>query len=109
MPAGIGTWGQRWARDIRPEDLDPGWLVWNEHRRLNTAGMPPGRTVIHIEFTDGPRNGRYFWLVSNDSRVEVSLKNPGYAVDIDMRTTVQVLAESWRGIRPVRRFRIGCC
>ncbi|MBS0385342.1 MAG: helix-turn-helix transcriptional regulator, partial [Proteobacteria bacterium] len=22
---GIGVWGQRWARDIRPDDLDPGW------------------------------------------------------------------------------------
>ena len=101
--AGIGSWGQRWARDIRPEDLDPGWLVWNVHRRLNTAEMPPGRTVIQIEFTDGPRNGRYFWLVSNDGRVEVCLKNPGYAVNLQVRTTVRVLAESWRGIRSVRQ------
>src|SRR5262249_7065935 len=40
----IGEWGQRWARDIRPQDLDPGWLVWMMHRRLNTPVMPPGRT-----------------------------------------------------------------
>jgi hypothetical protein len=77
--------------------------VWNVHRRLNTAEMPPGRTVIHIEFTDGPRNGRYFWLVSNDGRVEVCLKHPGYAVDLHVRTTVRVLAETWRGIRSVRQ------
>src|SRR5687767_13359622 len=25
----VGTWGQRWARDMEPDDLDPGWLVWN--------------------------------------------------------------------------------
>lgn len=100
---GIGEWGQRWARDIKPEDLDPGWLVWNVHRRLNVAEMPTGRTVIHIEFTDGPRDGRYFWLVSNDGRVEVCLKNPGYAIDLHVRTTVRALAETWRGIRSIRQ------
>jgi len=50
----IGEWGQRWARDLRADDLDPGWLVWGMHRRLNIAAMPPGRTVIEIEFTDAP-------------------------------------------------------
>jgi len=29
---GIGTWGQRWAREIEDQDLDPGWLVWNMRR-----------------------------------------------------------------------------
>lgn len=100
---GIGQWGQRWARDIKPEDLDPGWLVWNVHRRLNPTAMPPGRTTIHIEFSDGPRNARYFWLVSQYGHVEVCLKNPGYAVDLTVRTTVRVLAETWRGIRSVRQ------
>jgi DNA-binding HxlR family transcriptional regulator len=98
----IGEWGQRWARDIRPEDLDPGWLVWNMHRRLNKSEMPAGRTVIQIEFTDAPRNHRYFWIVNSDGDVEVCLKHPGHAVDVSMRASVRVLAEVWRGIRPLR-------
>lgn len=40
---GIGEWGQRWARDIKPADFDPGWLVWNIRRRMNTAAMPRGQ------------------------------------------------------------------
>lgn len=99
----IGEWGQRWARDIKPEDLDPGWLVWNIHRRLNTAEMPSERTVIEIEFSDAPRNHRNFWLVNTNGDVEVCLKSPGYAVDLTVRTTVRVMAEVWRGIRSVRR------
>ncbi len=99
----IGEWGQRWARDIRPEDLDPGWLVWNIHRRLDTDAMPPGRTVIAIEFSDAPRNHRNFWLVNTDGDVEVCLKPPGFVVDLSVQTTVRVMAELWRGIRPVRR------
>ncbi|HZO55205.1 MAG TPA: winged helix-turn-helix transcriptional regulator [Bryobacteraceae bacterium] len=77
----VGEWGQRWARDIRPEDLDPGWLVWAMHRRLNTALMPPGRTVIQIEFVDAPAKQRRFWLVHCDGNVDVCLKDPGLRHD----------------------------
>lgn len=99
----IGEWGQRWARDISPEDLDPGWLVWNIHRRLDTSEMSPGRTVIQIEFADAPRNHRDFWLVHKDGDVEVCLKPPGFPVDLTVRTTVRIMAEVWRGIRDVRK------
>lgn len=99
----IGQWGQRWARDINPQDLDPGWLVWNMHRRLNTAEMPTGRTVIHIEFIDAPRNQRNFWLVAADDDVEVCLKPPGYPVNLLVRTTVGTMAGVWRGIRSLRQ------
>ena len=99
----IGEWGQRWAREIEPADLDPGWLVWNIHRRLDTAKMPRGRTVIHIEFTNARPSDRNFWLVHTDGDVEVCLKPPGYPVDLKVRTTVGVMAEVWRGIRPLKR------
>lgn len=99
--AAIGVWGQRWAREIRPEDLDPGWLVWNVHRRLNLAEMPPGRTIIEFEFTDMPSRQRRFWLLRSDGDVEVCLKPPGLASDVRVSTTVRVFAEVWRGVRPL--------
>lgn len=98
----IGEWGQRWARDIRPEDLDPGWLVWAMHRRLNTAVMPPGRTVIQIEFVDAPAKQRWFWLVHNDGNVDVCLKDPGYDMTVRVSTRVRTLAEVWRGLRSLK-------
>jgi DNA-binding HxlR family transcriptional regulator len=98
----IGEWGQRWARDIRPDDLDPGWLVWNIHRRLALPAMPPGRTVIEILFTDAPSRQRQFWLVKQENRVDVCLKPPGFESDIAVQTSVRVLAEVWRGIRSIR-------
>jgi hypothetical protein len=98
----IGEWGQRWARDIRPDDLDPGWLVWNIHRRLALPAMPPGRTVIEIFFTDAPARQRQFWLVKHEDRVDVCLKPPGFDTDLAVRTSVRVLAELWRGIRTIR-------
>lgn len=97
----IGEWGQRWARDIRPEDLDPGWLIWAMHRRLDTSAMPPGRTVIAIAFTDAPASQRRFWLVSQDGNVEVCVKPPGFEPDLTVRVGLRVMAEIWRGIRPI--------
>jgi DNA-binding HxlR family transcriptional regulator len=99
---GLGVWGQRWARDIRPEDLDPGWLVWNIHRRLNTEVMPPGRTVIEVDFTDAPANQSRFWLVQSGRSVEVCLSDPGWDVSVRISTTVRTLAEVWRGLRAIK-------
>lgn len=99
----IGQWGQRWARDIHPEDLDPGWLVWNIHRRLDTAAMPPSRTVIEIAFTDAPAGQRRFWLLHQNGDVDVCVKPPGFDVDVTLRTTVRSLAEVWRGLRAIRQ------
>jgi hypothetical protein len=99
--AGIAGWGQRWARYIRDEDLDPGWLVWSVHRRLNTALMPAGRTVIQICFSDAPAHQRSFWLVCAEGNVEVCVKSPGFDVDLLVTTRVRSFAEVWRGIRPL--------
>jgi DNA-binding HxlR family transcriptional regulator len=97
--ASVGAWGQRWAREIEARDLDPGWLVWAMHRRLNTSAMPTGRTVIEIVFTDAPASARRFWLVHNNGDVDVCVKRPGFDVDITLSGKTIVLAEIWRGIR----------
>lgn len=98
----IGHWGQRWAREIDSEDLDPGWLVWAMHRRIDTAAMPPGGVVIEIRFTDAPVAHRLFWLVCRHPEVQVCIKRPGFPVDVSVVTDVRSLAEVWRGIRTLR-------
>jgi DNA-binding HxlR family transcriptional regulator len=98
----FGEWGQRWARDMRPQDLDPGWLIWSIHRRLNTESMPDGRTVIEVEFVDAPAKQRRFWLVHMKGKVDVCLKDPGYDTTVRLSTRVRTLAEVWRGIRSIK-------
>lgn len=99
----IGNWGQRWAREIEREDLDPGWLVWAMHRRIDTSEMPNGRTVIAFHFTDAPRNHRLFWLVCKHPQVDVCVKPPGFEEDVSVKTDTRTMAEVWRGIRPLRQ------
>ena len=97
----IGQWGQRWARDIHDDDLDPGWLVWAMHRRLDTQAMPPGRMVIALTFPDAAATQRHFWLVCERHQVDVCLKPPGFEADLTVTTSVRILAEIWRGLRPL--------
>jgi DNA-binding HxlR family transcriptional regulator len=99
--ASIGAWGQRWARDIRAEDLDPRWLVWAMHRRLDTSAMPPGRTVIAFVFADAPANKRRVWLVCSDGDVDVCIKPPAFETDVTVRVGVRAMAEIWRGLRAI--------
>lgn len=98
----LAVWGQHWGRDMTTEDLDPGFLVWSMHMRLNTEAMPPGRTVLEFEFTGAPSDLRRFWLVNRDGAVDMCLKDPGYEVDVKIMADLRRFIETWRGIRNLR-------
>jgi DNA-binding HxlR family transcriptional regulator len=98
----IGEWGHRWARDLKPADLDPAALVWAMHRRLDLAAMPKGRTVIEFEFVDVRAPQRRFWLIHCDGDVDVCLKDPGFETTVRVSTRIRTLVEVWRGFRSLR-------
>jgi DNA-binding HxlR family transcriptional regulator len=98
----MATWGQRWARDMEPEDLDPAFLVWSLHTRFDATELPAGRTVIAFRFSDAPANCREFWLVCEDGDVQMCLKDPGYEEDLRVASNLRVFIETWRGFRNVR-------
>ena len=98
----LAAWGQRWARDMQPEDLDPAFLAWSMSTRLDTAAMPSGRTVIEFEFSGLPREFRRFWLVNDDGVVDMCLKHPGFESDVCVRADLQRFVEAWRGFRSLR-------
>lgn len=99
----LAAWGQRWARDMTTDDLDPGFLAWSMHTRLNTDAMPPGRTVIEFEFTGAPTDCRRFWLVNTDGVVDMCLKHPGFDVDLKVMSDLRLFVEAWRGFRSLRQ------
>ncbi len=98
----LAVWGQRWARDMTSDDLDPGFLLWSMHTRLNTEAMPPGRTVLEFEFSGAPKDCRRFWLVNNDGTVEMCQKDPGYEVDVKVMADLRLFIEAWRGLRSLK-------
>lgn len=99
----LGIWGQRWARSkLDRDDLDPTLLMWDIHRRLDTARLPAGRKVLRFEFDECPSATRFWWLVIENGEVDVCLKDPGYEVDLFVLSPLDVMTGVWMGDLPLR-------
>jgi DNA-binding HxlR family transcriptional regulator len=69
----MAVWGQQWARDMDMDDLDPGFLAWSMHLRIDGDRLPPGRTVLQFEFSGAPPDCRRFWLVCTGGNIDMCL------------------------------------
>jgi len=91
----LGRWGARWAfGEPREEELDPEVLVWWMHDRLDTSALPGRRQVFHLRFTD---ESRQFWIVVEEGVGSVCVTDPGYDVDLTVRSDLRALYEVWLG------------
>ena len=99
----MAVWGQQWARDMQMDDLDPAFLAWSMHLRMNGDAMPNGRTVLEFEFTGTPTDLRRFWLINVDGKLDMCLKHPGYDTDLLVKADIKTFTEAWRGFRDFRR------
>jgi len=84
-------------------DLNPAFLLWSMHKRLNTEEMPAGRTLLYFEFTGAPKTCRRFGLVNTDGVVDMRLFDPGHEVDVRVFANLLLFVETWRGFRDLRR------
>lgn len=96
---GLGRWGQRWARDMELDDLDPRHLAWSIHLRMNVEAMPEGRTVLQFEFTGAPADCQRFWIMNAAGTVEMCIEHPGFDVSLTVKSDLRRFVEAWRGIR----------
>ncbi|MEM7705498.1 MAG: helix-turn-helix domain-containing protein [Pseudomonadota bacterium] len=99
----MAVWGQRWARDMTTDDLDPAFLAWSMHLRLDTSVMPPGQTVMEFRFSGSPEQLDRFWLVKQADTVQMCLRDPGLEVDLLVRADLRRFIETWRGFRNLRK------
>jgi hypothetical protein len=97
----LGGWGQRWARtQLGREDLDPGLLMWDIHRRVDVDRLPERRVVVRFEFRGMPRASRCpttWWLILQRPEVDLCLKDPGFEVDLVVHADVAALTRVWMG------------
>ena len=92
----LGEWGVRWAfGEPKPEELDPGVLLWKMHQRVDRSRLPAGRTVIEFDFTG--RRGRRLWLVLTPQEVSVCLKPPGFDSDLILHSDLGFFYRVWLG------------
>jgi len=92
----LGEWGARWAfGEPREAELDGPLLLWRICRRIDD-GTYAERTVVRIDFRD---DRSWYWMVLDSRGASLCLKNPGFDVDVELRTDLRTLFEVWLGRR----------
>ena len=93
----IGAWGTRWIGELGDEDLDPKLLLWDMHRNVDHDAVPVGRSVVLFTFSDVPAGVRDWWLVLTRQEADVCDADPGFPVNVTVRTSLRRMTEIWRG------------
>ena len=92
----FGEWGAKWSfGEPRPDELDPGILLWWMRRRVALHSIPHRRTVIEFDFRSARK--RRFWLLLEPTEVSVCLKHPGFDVDVTVSTDITALYRVFSG------------
>ncbi|MGH8996096.1 MAG: winged helix-turn-helix transcriptional regulator, partial [Acidimicrobiales bacterium] len=95
---GLGEWGQRWVRsNYRPDELDPGLLLWDVRRNLTPGGLGAKPVTIHFVFPTVAAKHRFYWLVVDEHEVDLCLADPGRDVDVIIEADLRALTEVWMG------------
>ncbi len=94
----LGHWGKKWTgAKYRREELDPSILMMDMSRRLNPDALPQRKTVIHFEFRGAPARMSDYWFVLGDCEPDVCLIDPGFEVDLTVRTELRTMIAVWMG------------
>jgi DNA-binding HxlR family transcriptional regulator len=97
----LGVWGKRWAQArIDAHDLDAGLLMWDIRRHIRLEQVPDERRiVVRFHLTGAASAKQRWWLVIEHRKVELCLLDPGFDVDLSVRTSLRTLTEIWLGDR----------
>jgi len=92
----MGVWGHRCVRsDLRRRDLDADLLMWDIRRSVQAGKFPARRVVVEFAFRDAPSGMGRWWLVSTEGGTDLCLQDPGYEVDVIVRSSVHALTAVW--------------
>ena len=72
----IGERGVRWMSSLDEEDLDPAFLLWDVHRRIDHEALPRDCTVVALVFGDTVPELRYWWLLLTPDDVDICDEDP---------------------------------
>lgn len=98
MVEALGVWGQRWSRrQLADGEVDLGLLIWSLERGVDPTAFGGGRSVVHLTFTDQPKDKRQWWFVNDAGACELCLTDPGYDVDLYLVTTLPDMIYIVRG------------
>lgn len=94
----LGVWGKRWIRGAYDdEQLDSRLLMWDIHRGLRLELVPPPQVIVAFYLREPGGGRKAYWLVLRPDDAEICVTDPGYGVDLQVRTDVRTLTRVWMG------------
>lgn len=100
----LGIWGQRWVESsLTLKNLDPSLLMWDMRRSLDPTPLPPRRCTVNFLFPELKAGKNSWWLVIEGGSVDLCSTNPGFEVDLYVRSSLRSMTAVWMGHSTVRQ------
>lgn len=100
---GLGFWGTRWVESqLSLRNLDPSLLMWDMRRNLNPEPLPPRRCTIQFQYPELSAKQQNWWLVIDDGKVDLCSFDPGFDLDLMVRSSLKSMTAIWMGLAKVR-------
>lgn len=100
----LGVWGQRWVESsLSLKNLDPSLLMWDMRRHLDPMPLPPRKSTINFLYPELEPAKQSWWLVIDGDKVDLCATNPGFEVDLYVRSSLRSMTSVWMGLSTVQK------
>ena len=99
----LGVWGQRWVESsLSLKNLDPSLLMWDMRRNLAPPSLPDRRCTVKFDYPELSVGRKSWWLVVEGGTVDLCSIDPGYDVDLYVRSSLRSMTAVWMGISTLK-------
>jgi DNA-binding HxlR family transcriptional regulator len=99
----LGTWGQRWIESsLTLKNLDPSLLMWDMRRNLVPETLPDRRCTVEFVYPELAAGQKSWWLVIEGGMVDLCSVDPGYEVDLYVRSSLRSMTAVWMGVSTLK-------
>ena len=100
---GLGNWAHRWMESrLSLRNLDPSLLMWDMRRGVDTGQLPPRRCTIQFLYPELAAAQKSWWLVVENGKVDLCNFDPGYDLDLQVRSSLRSMTAIWMGLTTLR-------
>ena len=103
----IGIWGHRWVEsEPSLDNLDVQLLMWDMRRNLDVTPLPSRKLNIQFIYPELDTARRDFWLLVDPKEgADLCSIDPGFDVDLYVRTDLRTMTAIWMGLDSVQQAR----
>jgi DNA-binding HxlR family transcriptional regulator len=99
----LGVWGQRWVESsLSLKNLDPSLLMWDMRRTISPRALPDRRCTVKFVYPELSVGRKAWWLVVENGEVDLCAFDPGYEIDLHVRSSLRSMTAVWMGISTLK-------